>query len=487
MTFDVRGYLSSLSRFGLKPGLERIRGLLHETGDPQDAFVSVHIGGTNGKGSIAATTASIFAAAGYRVGLYTSPHLIRYNERITVGGVEITDEELAALMEEVAAAAERVKAASGSDPTEFEVGTAVAFLYFARRGVDIAVVEVGLGGRLDSTNVLESRAVALGRIGLDHTKILGDDIGAIAREKAGIFRPGRPAVVAPQTAAAAHEIALAAQASGTPVVWVRGESEAGPTPKAAPSSEMALSPKVARSREVAPSPEVALPPEAFPPGESGKSGASLVKPIEWTHAGGRFDLVTPWKEYRALPTPLLGRHQIDNAATAVTLVDALRQDGFAVDERAVREGLLQTRWPGRLELRPGKPRILLDGVHNHDGAVALSHALGTLFQGERIVFLMAILAEKDAAAMLTALLPHGAGVVFTAPTSSRIPPNPPERLKVIAADMGFQAECAPSAHEGLARAITLAGPRGIVCVCGSLYLVGEVMEIFDKGNAACAP
>lgn len=433
MAFDVQGYLKSLDRFGLKPGLERIRALLDRLGRPEESFPAVHVGGTNGKGSISAVTDSILRRAGYRVGLFTSPHLVRYHERIRVDGRPIADAELQAVFEEVAAAASEVRAQLSSDPTEFEVGTAAAFLYFQRKGVDVAVVEVGLGGRLDATNVVHSRGVAIGPISYDHTAILGNDLASIAREKAGIFRPGVPAVIAPQPPEAARAFAEVARSLPAPLVWV-GEAGAGP----------------------------------------GGAATARCEVVDWDASGGRFHLETPRRRYRELHTPLLGYHQIQNAAVAVTLVDALNDAGFQIGEAHIRDGLSRARWPGRLELFPGNPRILLDGVHNQGGAEAFARSFGRLFPGERPVFVVALTGAKDPATVLGPMAPLASYMVTTRPGSSRLPAVEPEALAESAKALGVPAEARPTAEEALARAAELAGEDGMVCVCGSLYLVGDI-------------
>lgn len=444
MGFDVQGYLKSLDRFGVKPGLERIRTLLGRLGSPEAAFPAVHIAGTNGKGSIAATTASILRAAGYRVGLFTSPHLVRYHERIQVDGEPISDDALQGIFGRVAQAARAVRDEVGSDPTEFEVGTAAAFLHFREAGVDIAVVEVGLGGRLDSTNVVRTRAAAITPISYDHLQVLGADLASIAREKAGILRPGVPAVIAPQAAAAADVFAKVAQDLPCPLVWV--QEVGGPDGEEGGGG-------------------VVLP-------EVGRTARYTV--VRWDGEGGRFHLETPDHRYRDLFTPLLGYHQVQNAAVAVTLVDALGPAGFAVSESEVRAGLQEVRWPGRLELFAGRPPVLLDGVHNPGGAQALARALDRLFPGVRPVFLFALTGAKDPAEVLGPLAPFASQVVATRPASSRVPAVDPEVLAACARELGVTAGVASPVEQALERAKELAGEDGMVCVCGSLYLVGQV-------------
>ena len=447
MSFDVQAYLRSLSRFGIKPGLDRIRAILARLGDPQRRFPAVHIGGTNGKGSTAAITAAVLSRAGYRVGLYTSPHLVRYNERIRVDGAAISDEELSAIFAEVAQAAAAVRERLGSDPTEFEVGTAAAFLYFARREVDVAVVEVGLGGRLDSTNVVHSAAVAITPVSLDHTAVLGADLPTIAAEKAGIFRPGVPAVIAPQAPEAEAVFAAAAQRVGCPLVWVREVDEA-----ALENSKPAAS-----------------------------SRGAYFRILSWGMDGGRLDVWTPERSYRDVRVGLLGRHQVQNAAVAVSLLTVLAQRGFPIPEEALRDGVAGARWPGRLELVPGRPNLLLDGMHNPAGAAALATSLERLLAGRRILFVVGLMADRNPRDVLRPLLPHAAHVVATRPSSARTAPIAPEEIAQVANELGVSSESAPTAKEALAAACRAAPPDGLVCVCGSLYLVGEVKGLLEAG------
>ena len=444
MSFDYKGYLKSLKRFGEKPGLARIRCILKHLGDPQLQFPAVHVGGTNGKGSVVALTASVLSEAGYRTGMFTKPHLVAYNERIRVDGRPIGDDELSSLFEEVAAAVEKAKEELGTDdPTEFEVGTAVMMLHFARVKVDVAVVEVGLGGRLDSTNVVDSRVVALGPTALDHTAVLGPDLASIAREKAGIFRKGVPAVIAPQPPEALEVYRAAAEDAGTPLYVVRRREnwESGERP----------------------------------------SGEVWYREVAWGPGGGRLDVLTEQREYRDLEISLLGRHQLQNAAVAVGALDLLRD--FPAGERSLRSGLKSARWAGRFELVEGAPRILFDGVHNPGGAEAFAASFDTLFPGERPVFVMAVLGEKDAGGILRPIAPFASEIVFTAPSSSRLPPAAPEALAAQGRALGVPSCAVVPAAAALEEAVRRAGARGMVCVCGSLYLVGELKGILEKRGA----
>lgn len=411
--------------FGEKPGLARIRFLMERLGQPQAAYPAVHVAGTNGKGSTAAMIASVLHAAGYTVGLFTSPHLVRYNERIVVDGAPISDQDLDALLHELR---DHVDAAARDplvgQPTEFEVGTAAALAYFARRAVDVAVVEVGLGGRFDSTNVVNPLISVISPIGLDHTRVLGDSLSEIAREKAGIIRPGVPVVSGPQAREARAVISLRAEELGAPLYW---------------------------------------------------AGRDFTWHVERADSQGtRFTV--RWGEtwLEDLAVPLLGRHQAANAAVATAVAQVLSEMEWPVPEAALRQGLAAVRWPGRMELVPGRPALLLDGAHNAEGAEALADGLRTVFSGQRPVFVLGLMAEKPAEAILRLLLPLGRGAVFTAARHGRGAPADPADLARQARELVPETAVEPNPAAALQLARRWAGPDGLVCVAGSLYLVGEL-------------
>ena len=467
--------LEKLERFGERPGLERIQFLLNALGNPERAFPAVHVAGTNGKGSTSAMIASVLRAAGLRVGLFTSPHLVRYNERIVVDGRCISDEELDALMGELEPLLRMAAAAPGvGQPTEFEAATAAAVAYFARRRVDVAVVEVGLGGSLDSTNVVRPVVSVMTPIGLDHTNRLGKTLAQIARDKAGIIRPGVPVVSAAQAPEAAQVIAEAAAARGAPLLMAGRDFDV-------------------RLRGVGPDGtefDVKVP---VTDGEAAGAGGHAAKAAE--------------RWMKGLRVPLLGAHQAGNGAVAAVACLVLREAGGApgpvgaypaphpgpdpvprpaaqqavplgkwagITEAAVREGLRNVRWPGRMEVLPGRPAVILDGAHNAEAAAVLAEALRAVFPSRRPVFVFAALREKPVDRMLEQLLPLGRAVVLTAPRSSRTPPMDPHELARRAADRIEAVFVEPAAERAVEKAKALAGPEGVVCVCGSLYLVGEV-------------
>jgi len=419
MTYqEALDYLTSLGRFGIKLGLERTEALLHELGDPQELFQGVLVAGTNGKGSVCAMVASILRASGYRVGLMPKPHLISYTERIQVDQRSIAEDDFAALLTELQPTINKVAAELGP-PTEFEILTSAALYYFARAGIDLLVCEVGLGGRLDSTNVLDLGVSVITNIALDHTQYLGSTLEAIAAEKAGILKPESIAITGAQPPAL-PVIEAAAQKQQIPLLRLGQEIE--------------------------------------------------LTAIDREWAGVQATVTTPAGTYRDLRIPLLGLHQADNAALAVAAIDALRSRGWEISDGALRDGLARTRWPGRLEVVDRNPIVLVDGAHNPAGLERSLATVQKLARERQLVIVFGAMKDKDLPAMLAQLRAMDAPVIFTAIDWHRA--ATPEDL---AKQFGAAAETAESSGEALDLARQRASSAGIVLVCGSLYLVGEVI------------
>jgi dihydrofolate synthase / folylpolyglutamate synthase len=413
-------YLTSLGRFGIKLGLERTEELLHALGDPQDLFQGVLVAGTNGKGSVCAMVSSILQAAGYRVGLMPKPHLISYTERIQVDQRPIAEGDFAALLTELQPAISKVAAELGP-PTEFEILTSAAFYYFARAGIDLLVCEVGLGGRLDSTNVLDLGINVITNIALDHTQHLGSTLEAIAGEKAGILKPDSIAITGAQPPALA-------------VIEAKAGDQRIPLQRLGQEIE--------------------------------------VSAIDKDWAGVQATITTPAGTYRDLRIPLLGIYQADNAALAVASIDALRSRGWDISDGALRNGLARTRWPGRLEVIARDPIVLVDGAHNPAGLERSLEAAQKLAKSRPLVIVFGAMKDKDLPSMLALLRSVNAPVIFSRIDWHRA--APPADL---AALFHGESETAESAAEALSRARERAGRAGMVFVCGSLYLVGEVKAL----------
>jgi dihydrofolate synthase / folylpolyglutamate synthase len=431
MTYaDALAWLDSLESLGIQPGLERITALLARIGNPHLDRPSVLVAGTNGKGSVVAFLASILAEAGVRAGVYTSPHLVRFEERIRIGGAPIAAEELTALTSEVAAAVESEHRAGGATPTYFEATTALAFLHFARRRVPIAVLEIGMGGRYDATNVARPLACSITPISLDHTQWLGGSVAEIATQKAGILKAGVPAVIGRQDDAAFAVIRDEARRVGAPLV---GTADCAVTP----------------------------------------AGGARADPASFTLR------LPDGSIYPRLDLALRGDHQIDNAVVAILLARIMSGRGFpAIDDGAIARGLPRAAWPGRLELVPrpgggGGPDLLLDGAHNPAGCAILAAYLNDHQSTRpRRVLLFAAMRDKPAAEMLAILRPVADAVVMTALPVAR--GSPPDDLARGAAAAGFAVTTEPDPTAALQRARDLAGDGGLVIACGSLYLVGEI-------------
>lgn len=439
MDFDPIAYINTPRWQASRLGLERIRELLERLGRPQDRLRFVHVAGTNGKGSICAYLASILSAAGHRTGMFTSPYIERFEERIRVDGAMISPDELRDVTLAVREHAEAMAEETGDHPTEFELMTAVALEHFARCGCDIVVLEVGLGGRLDSTNVIDApEACVIARIGLDHTALLGNTLAAIAGEKAGIVKEGSAVVSWPQEPEAMAVIEHAAAEHGC---------------------ELRV-PDFAQLEEGA---------------------------IRWEDGASPFRSFS-YKEWADLRTGILGSYQPQNATVALEVVDVLRGRGWRIPDEAVRAGVAQTRWPGRFEIVEGGSSpdgfaIVVDGGHNPQGARALADSLAEVFPGRRSVFVIGVLEDKDYPRMLEDVLPLGSAFVCVTPDNPRaLPAHKLARaIRWTGQDLLGCSACvnpvvARDFEDAIRRARELAGPDGLICAFGSLYSVAALKE-----------
>ncbi len=433
MTYpEALAYLESLESLGIRPGLDRTRALLAQLGDPHLSTPSVLIGGTNGKGSVTAFLASILRAAGVRRGVYSSPHLVRFEERIAVDGDPISEDDVASLTSEVAAAIEAGRRAGGDPPTYFEATTALAFLHFTRRRVPIALLEVGMGGRYDATNVVQPLACAITSVAMDHEEWLGRTLPEIASQKAGIIKRGVPLVVARQEESALRVIKDEARRLEAPLVETAS----------------------CRARPLSGGPIHSDPP-VF----------SLT-----TSSGRRFD---------RLAISLRGDHQVDNASVAVLLAETLGAGPFpALDLGAIPEGLKRAEWPARIEILQGRPELLLDGAHNPAGCRTLAAYLRDHQPGRRKVLVFAAMKDKPAADMLEILCPLAEEVIVTSLPVSR--GESPRRLCDLATAHCRRVTTEPGIALALDRARAVAGEDGLVVASGSLYLAGEIKKILAR-------
>lgn len=403
-------------------GLERITELMHALGDPQKQLHFIHVAGTNGKGSVCAMLSSILEKAGYRTGLYTSPHLIRVNERMKINGRDISDEELVEL-------AERVKSVTDQmidEPTEFERITAMALLYFQKRKCDVVVLEVGLGGRLDSTNVIDAPDVAvITNIALEHTQYLGDTLKMIAGEKGGIIKEDTP-------------------------VALYGQS---------PEVEQVIRDICHKKR--------------------GKLQVSMPDQV-WILSSSLRGQVVSYREWEKLTLPLLGEHQARNMALVLETVDLLiREQGYQISETAVRDGMAAVTWPGRLEVLQEAPAVLVDGAHNPDGVKELAAYIKKYLPGQKVTFVMGVMADKDYVEMAALVAPYAKQFITVVPDYYRA--LDAESLREsIEVELHVPAWRGGHVQQGLELAVSECGPKETIVAFGSLYQVGEVRAWFRK-------
>lgn len=409
--------------------LDRMRALLARVGRPDRRFGSVLVAGTKGKGSIAAFSESILRAAGLETGLVTSPHLVSWCERTRLDGHDVEPGTAARLLPVVRSAVDRL---AEEEPelgqvTTFEAGLAFSLLAFVERGIELAVVEAGVGGLHDATNVLEPLAVALGPISYDHTATLGPTLTAIAGEKVGIFRSGRLAISAPQPPEAQAVVELAAEQHGVQLEWCGEDWRWGPDDES---------------------------------------------------CDGPFTILGPRGQFRRLTTPLLGRHQRENATVAVALTTGVLAEWGrgCQSDAAIRRGLADVRWPGRLQVLRERPWLVVDGAHNGDSARRLAEALGECFEAGRRHLVFGTSVGKDVARMLDALLPATSTVTLTRSHHERSVPL--DQLSQAMEARGVAATIVPEVREAVGSALAQADPGDLVIVTGSLFVVGEALEAY---------
>lgn len=414
-------YLYSLQKFGIKFGLSKTSNLLKKFGNPHRDRAYVHIGGTNGKGSVAAMVESILMHAGLKVAFYSSPHLVRFTERFKVNGKEISQEHVAQLVGEV-----RKCADPGEPPTFFEFTTAMGLIHFAREKADVSIMEVGMGGRLDATNVIRPKVSVITNVSLDHQAYLGRRLMDIASEKGGIIKRGVDLVTA------------------------------------------VTQPEVQRLYE----------------GVCAEKGAPLWRlgrDIRIRVRDSRFHYCGLDHDMGNLETALPGKHQCKNAALAVGVVEVLRRKGFELSEEDVREGLKTLHWPGRLQTVSLNPRLVLDGAHNAAAMKSLIQSVAQNKKYARLILVLGIMADKDISRIVRAIVPAADYVICTRPEYSRA--APPETLMKAARPLWKGGETCPTLPEALKRARNMAGPEDLILVTGSLFTVGEAMACLDLSTS----
>ena len=444
---DAISYLYSLQKHGIKLGLKKVENILLQLGNPHKGFRSIHVAGTNGKGSVSAMIASILTAHGFGVGLFTSPHLVSFTERIQINNEQITETDIISLTEEIKESIQELEL----NPTFFEFVTAMAFLYFSRKGIDYAVVETGMGGRLDATNVIMPDVSVITKISYDHREFLGETLTDIAREKAGIIKKGIPVVCAEQEAEAENVIRRVS------------------TEK---SSELFI---------------------------YEKDFAGILKSSDID--GNKFDFHDSAYNITDLYIHLAGEHQLVNACLAIKASEialknrnALSVHSSPITHYCIREGLAAAELPGRLELANNNPLIMIDGAHNPDAANALSVFVKKHFSNHKIILVLGVMSDKDISGILKPLLPLASEIIFTAPDYDRA--ASPQKLAEIALHMGFSSRVANSVRDAVEMAKAEFGVKSIelgegsselqtqnskfILITGSFYNAGKAKEILGE-------
>lgn len=419
--------IHEFNRFGMVLGLDRMEELLRRLGNPQDDLKVIHVAGTNGKGSVSKYLEEGLSACGYKMGLYTSPYIETFNERIRYDGADISDEDLEYYGQKVVSAAEAMVADGLDSPTEFEVVTAIAFLYFADRQADITILEVGLGGIGDSTNVVKSPlASVITSISYDHMAQLGSSLADIAVNKAGIIKTGCPVIANVPQRDAAKIIARKAYAMGSRLYDISGI-------RAAVSDETPFSQKVSM--------------ELYE------------------------------KSYSDVEISMVGRHQAENLKTALAILEILRKSGAVkLDREALYEGLKRARQPGRFEVISENPLVIIDGAHNEAGAQALQETMAQYFAGKKILLVAGILADKEIDSIVKFLTKITDHIIVTEPDNPR--KLAAEKLAGHVADFGVAAEAVPDVEAAVHRAKELADGYDVILFAGSLYLIGDVRRLW---------
>lgn len=426
---EAVNYLTGLAKFGINLGLSRMEYLLEQFNHPEKKLKVIHVAGTNGKGSTVTMTANILKEAGFRVGVYISPHLYCFTERMTINGEPIPQEKLAELTSRVKPILEKMPLETDlGEGTEFEVTTLLALIYFVEAKVDYAILEVGLGGKLDATNVVNPLVSVITNVDLDHMDQLGNTLREIAGEKAGIIKENGLVVTGSQEKEVLNvikEVCVQKKARlwqvGKDILWEKG-----------PCNILRQS----------------------------------------------FSLKVGDKRYEKMETGLLGEHQILNAATAFGVIEALKEREISVDERAIRQGLAKSKWPGRLEIMQENPLVIVDGAHNEAGAKTLKKALEEVFEYENLVLLLGIFADKAIGDVVRELVPLAKTVIVAKSHNPRA--LAPEELAKEVSKYTEQVIVKDEILDGVREALALAGSKDLVCIAGSLSTMSEARKFWEK-------
>lgn len=443
MNYDEAiAYIKNTAKFGSKLGLERTEKILELLGNPHKKLKCIHIAGTNGKGSITAMVTTILVESGYKVGSYISPFIEEFEERIQINNKNISKADLSDIITEVSKAVEKVVELGYSNPTEFEIITCAGFLYFYNNNVDFAVVEVGLGGRLDSTNVITPILSVIASISLDHTLILGDTIEKIAYEKAGIIKHGIPVVVFPQQKESEEVIDKICNERKCKIIKVRRDSA------------VYLGKKNLQHILISPEEK-----------ETYISNSLITQKIE---------IHTLIDNY-SINLSLLGKHQLLNCSVAIHAIEELRKRGVEVNKDNIITGLGKVKWPARLEVMNRKPLVVIDGAHNIDGIKNLTQSLDMYFNYDKIILILGILADKQVEDMIKTIVPKVSRVITVTPHSVRAELS--QELKIQVEKYTTQCEAIEDYEQAYKKALSYCSDKDLLLVCGSLYMVGDMRKI----------
>lgn len=424
-------YIENTAKFGTNKGLERTKKILELLENPHKDLKCIHIAGTNGKGSTTAMLTEILMESGYKVGMYTSPFIEEFEERIQINNVNIPKGRLCEIVEKIKAAVDKICELGYEAPTEFEIITCIMFIYFKEEKVDYAVIEVGLGGRIDTTNVIQPLISIITSISYDHMKILGNTLDEIAYEKAGIIKEKTPVILYPQEEEAKLCIEKIAREKQSPIIYVRKEN-------------------------------------------------SMIKEKLYNVPYQEIIINTNKDNYE-IHLSLLGVHQLLNCSVVINAVEELQNIGVYIEKEYIIEGLKKVKWPGRLEMLKSKPMVVIDGAHNIDGITSLKNSINTYFKYNKLVLIMGILSDKQVENMVKIITPEASNIITVTPPSYRAE-NSSELVEIIK-KYNPNCEAIENYKEAYEKALSYADEDDLVLICGSLYMIGEMRKIIRKDNS----
>ena len=423
-------YIESTAKFGTNKGLDRTKKILELLGDPHRDLKCIHIAGTNGKGSTTVMITQILMESGYKVGMYTSPFIEEFEERIQINNNNIPKEKLCEIVEKVKIAVDKTCELGYDEPTEFEIITAIMFVYFQEEKVDYAVVEVGLGGRKDATNVINPLISIITSISYDHVKILGNTLEEIAYEKAGIIKEKTPVILYPVEDGAKLSIEKIAKEKQSPIIYVRKED-------------------------------------------------SMLKEKLYNVPYQEIKVNTN-KDTYDIQLSLLGTHQLLNCSVVINAVEELQKIGDHIEKEHIIEGLKKVKWPGRLEMLKSKPMVVIDGAHNIDGITSLKNSINTYFKYNKLILIVGILSDKQVEDMVKVITPEASNIITVTPPSYRAE-NSSELVQIIK-KYNTNCEAIENYKEAYKKALSYADEDDLVLICGSLYMIGEMRKTIRVVN-----